>query len=88
MLIFNIEKICIWIWAIGNIKLYLSQLMLNYLQWRYVSYFKIIVDLFAVARGIFLSHFATRGGWKEFTLLLPAADGFEKQCLLYFQLSD
>ena len=51
-------------------------------------YFKIIVDLFAVARGIFLSHFATRGGGTSLLLLLPAADGFEKQCLLYFQLSD
>ena len=66
-----------------------------------------------MGRGIFLSHFATSRGWKEFTfalfliflflllffffqffislelfLLLPAADDFEKQCLLYFLLSD
>ena len=65
-----------------------------------------------MGRGIFLSHFATSRGWKEFTfalsfiflclfllffnffislelfLLLPAADDFEKQCLLYFLPSD
>ena len=32
--------------------------------------FKIIVDPFAVGRGIFLSHFATSRGWKEFTFAL------------------
>ena len=35
-----------------------------------VSYFKIIVEPFAVGRGIFLSHFATSRGWKEFTFAL------------------
>ena len=53
-----------------------------------VIYFKIIFDFFHVGRVIFLSHFATSKGWKEFAVLLLRADEFEKQCLLFFRFSD
>ena len=41
-----------------------------------------------MGRVIFLSYFATSKGWKEFAVLLPGAEEFEKQCLLYFRFSD
>ena len=41
-----------------------------------------------MGRVISLSYFATSKGWKEFAVLLPRADEFEKQRLLYFRFSD
>jgi len=75
MLIINIEKIFVWSWAIGNMGFHLNEVVfvsinVELLTLRVCFIFKIIVDPFAVGRGIFLSHFATSRGWKEFTFAL------------------